>query len=323
MKRYTAIILCLVALLGAGCSLFPDINDNSYRTEENGAPTAEAGSFSADKYKSEPTVKVWFADTGTIKEMPLETYLEGVVAQEMITDFPLEALAAQAICSRTIALNAIEAGTIKKLHGADVSTSKDELQAYDAKKVTDKVKEAVRRTRGEVILYNGALINSIYSACNGQIGATKEESFPEEIEGDTPYFQPVEDHCFDYAPDEYVSWEVDIDGWEVANAIGVSDPSSIRIVSRGPSGRILKIGTEEKNIYGSEFRRRIGYERLKSTLVHKMDYDGSKFTFSGAGWGNGIGLCQWGAYGYAEEGKKAEEIIGKYYIDTTIQKLYE
>ena len=323
MKRYTAIILCLVVMLGAGCSLFPDMNDNSYRTEENGAPTAEAGSFSADKYKSEPTVKVWFADTGTIKEMPLETYLEGVVAQEMITDFPLEALAAQAICSRTIALNAIEAGTIKKLHGADVSTSKDELQAYDAKKVTDKVKEAVRRTRGEVILYNGALINSIYSACNGQIGATKEESFPEEIEGDTPYFQPGEDHCFDYAPDEYVSWEVDIDGWEVANAIGVSDPSSIRIVSRGPSGRILKIGTEEKNIYGSEFRRRIGYERLKSTLVHKMDYDGSKFTFSGAGWGNGIGLCQWGAYGYAEEGKKAEEIIGKYYIDTTIQKLYE
>lgn len=313
----------LAMMLGAGCSLFPDMEENSYRTEESSTPTAEAGSFSAEKYKSEPTVKVWFADTGEVKSMPLETYLEGVVAQEMMTDFPLEALAAQAICSRTIAINAIEAGTIKKLHNADVSTSKDELQAYDAKKVTDKVREAVRRTRGEVILYNGALINSIYSACNGQISATKEESFPEEIAGDTPYFQAVEDHCFDYAPEQYVSWEVTIDGWEVANAIGAHDPSAIRILSRGPSGRILKIGTEEKNIYGSEFRKRIGYERLRSTLVHKMEYDGKKFTFSGAGWGNGVGLCQWGAYGYAEEGKKAEEIIGKYYIGTAIEKLYE
>ena len=129
------IFVCLGAMLGAGCSLFPDMNENSYRTE-NATPTAEAGSFSAEKYKTEPTVKVWFADTGEVKSMPLETYLEGVVAQEMITDFPLEALAAQAICSRTIAINAIEAGTIKKLHNADVSTSKDELQAYDAKKVT-------------------------------------------------------------------------------------------------------------------------------------------------------------------------------------------
>ena len=300
-----------------------DIHPNAYRSDEMSAHTAEAGTFPVDKYKSEPTVKVWMADKQTIREMPLEKYLEGVVAQEMLTDFPLEALAAQAICSRTIALSAIEAGTIRALHGADVSTSKDELQAYDEKKVTDKVREAVRRTRGEVILYNGRLINSIYSACNGQIAATKEESFPEEIEGDTPYFQPVEDHCFDYAPEQYVSWEVKIDQWDVANAIGVSDPSAVRILSRGPSGRILKIGTEEKNIYGSEFRKRIGYERLKSTLVHTMDYDGKSFTFAGAGWGNGVGLCQWGAYGYAEEGKKAEEIIGKYYIGTAIEKLYE
>lgn len=323
MKRWIIPAFLFVSAALVGCGVLPDMEPNTYQTEETPPQTAEAGSFPFDKYKSEPTVKVWIEEWQAIKEMPLEKYLEGVVAQEMLTDFPLEALAAQAICSRTIALNAIEAGTLRKLHGADVSTSKDELQAYDESKVTDKVREAVRRTRGEVICYNGALINSIYSACNGQIGATKEESFPEEIEGDTPYFQPVEDHCFDYAPEEYVSWEVAIDQWEVANAIGTSDPSAVRIISRGPSGRILRIGTDEKSIYGAEFRRRIGYERLKSTLVYQMDYDGKKFTFSGAGWGNGIGLCQWGAYGYAKEGKKAEEIIGKYYIGTTIEKLYE
>lgn len=320
---WMAVGLLSIGIL-AGCGHLPELEPNEYRMQEVQPQKASAGTFAFDKYKTEPTVKVWVDEWQTTQEMALETYLEGVVAQEMRTDFPAEALAAQAICARTLAINAIEAGTLRRLRGADLSTSKDELQAYDASKVTDKVREAVRRTRGEVILYNGALINSIYSSCNGQIGATKEESFPEEIAEETPYFQPVEDHCFDYAPEEYISWEVTIDKWEVANAIGgVADPADIRILSRGPSGRILRIGTDEKNIYGADFRKAIGYERLKSTLVYRVDYDGERFTFAGAGWGNGVGLCQWGAYGYAKEGKKAEEIIEKYYVGTTIQKLYE
>lgn len=317
-----------VGLLGigilAGCGHLPELEPNEYRMQEVQPQKASAGTFAFDKYTTEPTVTVWMDDSKSIRQMALETYLEGVVAQEMRTDFPPEALAAQAICARTLALSAIEAGTLRRLHGADLSTCKDELQAYDESKVTDKVREAIRRTRGEVILYNGSLVNSIYSSCNGQIGATREESFPEELIVDTPYFQPVEDHCFDYAPAEYISWEVDIDKWEVADAVGgVDNPAEIRILSRGPSGRILRIGTDEQSVYGADFRKAIGYERLKSTLVYRMDYDGERFTFAGAGWGNGVGLCQWGAYGYAKEGKKAEEIIEKYYVGTTIQKLYE
>lgn len=324
MKRALSGLAVGIALVAGGCIELPEIEPNSYQAEKDSPQIAIEGAFPFEKYRVEPMVTVWNDATQTTKEMRLETYLEGVVAQEMRTDFPAEALAAQAICARTLSISAIEAGTLRKLRGADLSTSKEELQAYDASKVTERVKEAVRRTRGEVILYNGTLVNSIYSACNGQIGATREESFPEEITHDTPYFQPTEDHCFDYAPPEYVSWEVAVDQWEVANAIGgVSDPSAIRILSRGPSGRVLRIGTDEKNIYGADFRKAIGYDRLKSTLIYQMDYDGKQFLFRGAGWGNGVGLCQWGAYGYAKEGKKAEEIIEKYYIGTTIQKLYE
>ncbi|WP_371376490.1 SpoIID/LytB domain-containing protein [Sporomusa aerivorans] len=287
-------------------------------------PIAGVPAFDAAKYPSEPQVRVYMADKGSIETMPLEKYIEGVIAQEMEPDWPLEALAAQAIASRTLTISAIEAGTIKKLHNADVSTSKEELQAFAPQKVNDSVRQAVARTRGEVLLYAGGLVNAIYSSCNGQIGATREESFPKEITHDTPYFQPVKDDCFKYAPENIKSWTVKIPASQVASAIGYSgNPGDIKILEKGPSGRILYIGAGDKKMYGSDFRRAVGYDRLKSTLVTQMTYEGGNFVFQGLGWGNGVGLCQWGAYTFAKEGKQAEDIIRYYYPGAEVKKLWQ
>lgn len=281
--------------------------------------------FDTGKYKTEPVVSVYRADKGgSIESMPLEKYLEGVIAKEMDPNWPVEALAAQAIASRTLTISAMEAGTIKKLHGTDVSTLKEELQAYAPEKINDNVREAVRKTRGQIMLYNGTLVNAIYSACNAQVGATKEESFPTEIKHPTPYFQPIHDNCLEFAPPEQRNWGVKIPGREVAAAIGYKgDPGDIKILERGPSGRVLYIGAGDTKIYGAEFRKRVGFDRLKSTLITEMTYDGQNFTFKGMGWGNGVGLCQWGAYADAQHGKTADEMIYHYYPGVTITKLWE
>jgi len=287
-------------------------------------PIPGVPAFDVAKYPKEPQIRVYMADRGIIQTMALEKYIEGVIAQEMQPEWPAEALAAQAIASRTLTISAIEAGTIKRLHNADVSTSKDELQAYAPQKVNERVRQAVQNTRGEILLYAGGLVNSIYSSCNGQIGATREESFPKEIDHETPYFQPVADNCFKYAPENIQSWTVKIPGREVAAAIGYNgNPADIRILERGPSGRILFIGAGSKKMYGSDFRRAVGYERLKSTLVTEMNYDGDNFVFKGMGWGNGVGLCQWGAYTYAKDGKLAKDIIAHYYPGTQVKKLWQ
>jgi stage II sporulation protein D len=280
--------------------------------------------FDVSKYKAEPNVTVWMADKGQRDSMMLEKYIEGVIAQEMQPDWPLEALKAQAICSRTLTLIAIEAGTIRRLHQTDVSTSKEELQAFAPQKVNDTVREAVRSTRGQVLLYAGGLVNSIYSSCNGQIAATREESFPKEIPHETPYFQPVSDNCFQYAPANIQNWTAKIPASRVASAIGYQgNAGDITILQKGPSGRILFIGAGDKKMYGSDFRRAVGYDQLKSTLVTEMQFDGSNFIFKGLGWGNGVGLCQWGAYTFAQQGKKAEEIIKHYYQGVEIQTLWQ
>jgi len=291
-------------------------------TEVQPIPGVEA--LDLGKYTKEPLVSVWMANQSYIETMPLETYLEGVVAKEMDPKWPIEALAAQAIASRTLTINAMEARTIKKLHHADVSTAKEELQAYAPSLVNDNVRQAVQRTRGQILLYAGGLVNAIYSSCNGQIAATKEEAFPKEIATPAPYFQPVTDQCFQYAPLQYQSWTVKIPGVEVAAALGYrGNPADIRILEKGPSGRILYIGVGDKKMYGSDFRKHVGYDRLKSTLITDMSYEGQNFIFKGMGWGNGVGLCQWGAYTFAQQGGTAQDILKHYYVGAEITKLWE
>ena len=287
-------------------------------------PIPGVAPLDVSKYRSEPIVRVWISEKSYIESITLERYLEGVIAKEMDPNWPIEALAAQAIASRTLTINAIESGTIKRLHNADVSTAKEELQAYAPELVNDNVKEAVHRTRGQVLLYAGGLVNAIYSSCNGQIAATREESFPKEIPTSTPYFQPVTDNCFQYAPAKLQSWTIKIPASEVAGAIGYKgNPADITILEKGPSGRILYVGAGNKKMYGADFRKAVGYDRLKSTLITEMSFEGQDFVFKGMGWGNGVGLCQWGAYTYAQQGIKAEEIIKSYYIGAEIKKLWE
>jgi stage II sporulation protein D len=42
------------------------------------------------------------------------------------------------------------------------------------------------------------------------------------------------------------------------------------------------------------------------------------FVVSGRGWGHGVGLSQWGAYGFAREGATFDEILAHYYHGTTL-----
>jgi stage II sporulation protein D len=287
-------------------------------------PIPGVPAFDVSKYKSEPTVSVWLADKGSSVSMPLEKYLEGVIAKEMDPGWPLEALQAQAVASRTLTIHAIETGIIRKIHNTDVSTAKEELQAYAPEKVNDTVRQAVASTRGQILLYAGSLVNAIYSSSNGQIAATKEESFPKEIPYDTPYFQPVTDNSFKYTPVDIQNWTVSIAEAEVAAAVGYAgNPGDISIMEKGPSGRILYIGAGNNRVYGSDFRKTIGFDRLKSTLITDLKYEQGQYVFKGSGWGNGVGLCQWGAYTYAKDGMKAEEILMHYYVGTEIHKLWD
>ena len=46
---------------------------------------------------------------------------------------------------------------------------------------------------------------------------------------------------------------------------------------------------------------------------------GALFVFSGHGWGHGVGMSQYGAYGYAQHGATFQQILAHYYPGTTLR----
>ncbi|MEO8043180.1 MAG: SpoIID/LytB domain-containing protein [Acidobacteriota bacterium] len=66
--------------------------------------------------------------------------------------------------------------------------------------------------------------------------------------------------------------------------------------------------------------------RLKEQLfVINKRYSGNQvtsYTFTGRGWGHGVGMCQYGAYGLAKMGVKYDDIIKHYYTGVDVTKAY-
>lgn len=320
-------ILCFCLFITAGCSWLgkpqpkPEPQQPAPQSQAEPAPPQ----VDLSKYKTEPTVSVFMADTGEKRSMALEQYLEGVVAAEMEPDWPLEALKAQAVVVRTISLNAIEQKTVQRVHQTDVSTSKAELQSYNAQKVNDAVREAVKSTRGMVMTYRGAFVNAIYSSCCGQKTATKEESFTKEIPYDAGYFQSTDCPCYEFAPERVKYWSLKVPGDQWTGIVGYTGPvTDVKILERGPSGRALYIGTDGKKELASEVRKRVGYDKMLSTLITNVVYqqDGNVY-LEGKGWGNGVGLCQWGAYTWSQKQQTYDYILNYYYKGINMQKLWE
>lgn len=53
--------------------------------------------------------------------------------------------------------------------------------------------------------------------------------------------------------------------------------------------------------------------------AHAAAADEATFTFSGRGWGHGVGMSQWGAYGRAQAGWSAERILRHYYRGSRVE----
>lgn len=116
--------------------------------------------------KNQPGIPITvFAETeNRIYRLDLESYLAGVIAAEMPARFELEALKAQAVAARTIAVYRLKrfGGNSRHLSGADLSDNPDQNQAWvsesslrkrwgtDYEKYYTKITRAVAETPGSL-----------------------------------------------------------------------------------------------------------------------------------------------------------------------------
>ena len=291
-----------------------------------------------DKLKTgkngELLLQVYVVEDQQVEERELESYVEGVLAGEMKNDWPLEALKAQAILARTFVLKFVQKKE-SQYPGADISTDIEEAQAYDASAVNERIQQAVEETRGLVLSCEGELPYAWFHAHSG--GMTEYARAGLGWEKDEPaYTQPSRGTEPEQLSDEKenqqlqvaAEWKADFtfEEWTAAcQKQGVQvEPhagSQLQISQRGESGRAVTLEIDGQSVNATDLRLALGSTKMRSTLLTSLKIENGKVHMAGKGYGHGVGMSQWGAYGMAQEGKSAEQIIKHYFQKVEIAQI--
>ncbi len=263
------------------------------------------------------------ADKGgvVVNELPLEEYLVGLINCEISSQWPIEAVKAQAVIARSYALYQRDARKYALYHLE--SSVLD--QVYDGADIEDsRAVRGVQETAGEVLTFNGAVIQAFYhSSCGGHT-----ESATNVWGGSFSYLQGVA--CAYCTEATAAHWEATLSLKKVeallrAAGVQAAGLKDVRAGSTNPSGRLeqLMLVTARGSVPVPAvlFRKAVGYGVIKSTRF-RIASRGDELTCSGIGNGHGVGLCQWGAKQRASDGFNYREILSYYYPGTKLVKLY-
>lgn len=206
------------------------------------------------------------------------------------------------------------------------------------------------------------LVDSVYSSSCGGFSAANEavwgnapsESLRPRLDGSssdpvlTPFkeglgdtnlrsflesYPPTECARSSFAKPEKYRWKKKL-GVEQANklvrALGIGRLVDVEVLGREPGGRVTGLrltGSDGSADVLRELPVRRLFGNLNSGLFVLDVEKGAKgelvsLTFTGGGWGHGVGMCQIGAIGRAERGQSFRQILGHYYNGAIVEQLY-
>ena len=295
---------------------------------------AEVGSLDCEGMELAGKIECWKNESGgwdLFERTPLEKYLPGVVAREVsASSFPEAALKAQAVAARTYALFQIMTRTGRRWHVHSSTRS----QVYQGVGDVDpKIYAAVEATRGQVLLMNGAIFECFFHSTCGGVTCPGETGY-----NLTPMSALSSVVCEGCGDARFYRWKLEMQESVLRAAIQrVAGPSGVSVgmirevtpVDVCESGYVpyLKIRHDEGSLEISTRRLRssLGKSTPKVTLrssAFDTSREGSRFVFQGRGWGHGVGMCQYGAKGYAKRKKTYDEILQHYYQGTVLRTLW-
>ena len=195
-------------------------------------------------------------DILVVNVLGIEKYLGSVVGSEMPAKWPLEALKAQAIASRTYALK--QKGN--PLYDID-STNKNQVY-IGLEAGTNRTKRAVNSTRSLVLIYKNKLINSLFHSSSAGMTENSQDVWKNKY----PYLSSVKD--FD-KNNPKLRWNKKFSKSQLQNLFpSIGGINKIEILNVTSTGRVKNVrihgefGTDQ--ISGVDIRKRMN---LKSTLV--------------------------------------------------------
>jgi len=250
-----------------------------------------------------------------INVIEVEEYLRGVIGEEMIQSWPLEALKAQAVAARTYAINEIRSPMSSAEYDICASTACQLYKGVGAEhESTDR---AVMQTQGLVLTFNGRIAETPYHADSGGRVASSYEVWSQQI----PYLNTKED--FSYSS-PFANWQFNFDGSEVAKLLAkqgynIGNVQSMSIQQVSGSSRVTHL-----NIQGSagsaELRGRVLQDWIRSFGLKSTYFEMvGPMTVRGQGFGHGVGMSQYGAKAQAANNKDFKAILAFYYPQTTME----
>ena len=279
-------------------------------------------------------ISVWDHSAHVVRRLSLQDYLVGVVAAEMPASFELEALKAQAVAARTYTLRrlTIDEERMANEHpgGAQICTDPSHCQAWNSREELvgkwgraaystniRKIIAAVESTYGLVMTYNGRPIDAVYHSCCG--GTTEDAA---EVWGRSiPYLVPVACGCGRRSVELAETRAVDNARLLTALGIGARGvpamASGVRVAARTGTDRASIVSVYGVPVSAAQLRQTLS---LKSTRI-TISSEGGKTIFRTTGYGHGVGMCQWGAAGMAEQGDSFDKILRHYYTGVRIQQI--
>jgi len=216
------------------------------------------------KYRGGIGVKLINGKFSIINYVNMREYLYGVLPYEMSTNWPIEALKAQAVAARNFAFSNINKYA---KYGFDLSDGTSSQVYKGVKGESELTNLAVDLTKGEVLLYNDSLVEAYFHSNSGGHTESSENIWSEKI----PYIVGVDDKYSERAPNAF--WDISFTKKEIEailskNKIYIGNLKDIKIANRSENGRVLDlmfIGTLTNASFKKEKIRAIfGYSVFKS-----------------------------------------------------------
>jgi SpoIID/LytB domain protein len=195
-----------------------------------------------------------------INALALEQYVKGVIANESPPSWPQAELRAQAVESRSFALSAGVGGNDFDLF------SDTRSQVYGGLSTeTPSTNAAAEATRGQVVLYQGKVAETFFSACSGGHTESVQNVF---FGPPVPYLVGVPDPYDYYCP--LHNWTLSFSGPEISSRLGAYLDGRLKkvvVTKRGISPRIVWA-----KLYGTGGVTKVRGDQLEAALGTYSDW---------------------------------------------------
>ncbi len=277
----------------------------------------------------------------------VEDYLYSVVASEMPSSWPLEALKVQAVAARTYTY--FNLGKHKSA-GYDLCDTVHCAAYNGISWESNSTRLAVNETLGEVMTYNGRPINAVYSSNSG--GHTEDAK---DVWGfDLPYLKGVstlieDSEVFPLEPADLKDWLRKRPGaysadprfanmvqyrWQrrvtrsfIEDRLNIGKLQELKVTGRGIGGSVISmlvIGDKGEIELKNSLRSNLGGLR-SNRFFFRPEYENgqlSGYIFYGGGWGHSAGMDQVAAAGMARDGINYDDILKHFYTGIDLEKKY-